>query len=59
MATRDLLRRLEALETGDSAPDHLINMLRQAQEKNGVTDHISPLISLEDCMRRFILLQPD
>jgi hypothetical protein len=59
MGTKDLLRRLQALENGDKAPSYLVDMLRKAQVKNGIDDPISPLISLGECLERFIALQPD
>ncbi|MGG7055870.1 hypothetical protein [Nitrosomonas sp. ANs5] len=59
MATRDLLKRLEALENGDKAPSILVDKLREAQAKNGINDPINPLISLGECLERFIALQPD
>ena len=56
---KDLLMRLESLESKGSAPSYLVDLLRQKMAENNVNEELPKHIQSDDALQRLIAFMPN
>lgn len=59
MGYKNLLMRLEALETQDKAPSYLVELLKEEMAQAGINDELPPNMTTGECLAKLIELKPD